>query len=112
MLVDPAFVQFTEVGFREDGTAFGLIHGGAEQVFHVMHRNNHRRTGRVKGTEQILAVAAYSALAVAALDVNGSRPVVRRNLQRCELVEVKQETDKKSLLSQIVRSVTTRHSFL
>ena len=40
-----------------------------------------------------------------------SRPVVRRNLQRCELVEVKQETDKISLQSQIVRSVTTRHIF-
>lgn len=32
MLVDPAFVQLTEVGFREDGAAFGLVHSGAEQV--------------------------------------------------------------------------------
>lgn len=87
MLVDPAFVQFTEVGFREDGTAFGLIHGGAEQVFHVMHRNNHRRTGRVKGTEQILAVAAHSALAVAALDVNGVAPVAACGAQ--ELAEMR-----------------------
>lgn len=81
MLVNPAFVQLTEVGFREDGAAFGLVHSGAEQVFHVMHRNNHRRTGRVKGTEQILAVAAHSALAVAALDVNGVAPVTARGAQ-------------------------------
>lgn len=111
MLVDPAFVQLTEVGFREDGAAFGLVHSGAEQVFHIMNRNNHRRAGCVKGTEQIFTAAAHSALAVAALDIDGARPVVRRNLQRCELVEVKQETDKISLQSQIVRSVTTRHSF-
>ena len=52
MLVDPAFVQLTEVGFREDGAAFGLVHSGAEQVFHIMNRNNHRRAGCVKGTEQ------------------------------------------------------------
>ena len=51
MLVDPAFVQLTEVGFREDGTALGLVHGGAEQVFHIMHRHDYRRTGCVKGTE-------------------------------------------------------------
>jgi len=50
MLVDPAFVQLTEVGFREDGAAFGLVHSGAEQVFHIMYRNNHRRAGCVKGT--------------------------------------------------------------
>ena len=87
MLVNPAFVQFTEVGFREDGAAFGLVHSGAEQVFHVMHRNNHRRTGRVKGTEQILAVAAHSALAVAALDVNGVAPVTARGAQ--ELTEMR-----------------------
>ena len=87
MLVDPAFVQLTEVGFCEDGAAFGLIHGGAEQVFHVMHRNNHRRTGRVKGTEQILAVAAHSALAVAALDVNGVAPVAACGAQ--ELAEMR-----------------------
>ena len=47
MLVDPAFVQFTEVGFREDGAAFGLVHSGAEQVFHIMNRNNQRRAGCV-----------------------------------------------------------------
>ena len=87
MLVNPAFVQLTEVGFREDGAAFGLVHSGAEQVFHVMHRNNHRRTGRVKGTEQILAVAAHSALAVAALDVNGVAPVTARGAQ--ELTEMR-----------------------
>ena len=51
MLIDPAFVQLTEVGFREDGTALGLVHGGAEQGFHVMHRYDYRRTGCVKGTE-------------------------------------------------------------
>ena len=75
MLVDPAFIKFTGVGFREDGAALGLIHSGAEQGFHIMHRNNHRRTGCVKGTEQILAVAAHSALAVAALDVDGVAPI-------------------------------------
>lgn len=69
MLVDPAFVQLTEVGFREDGAAFGLVHSGAEQVFHIMNRNNHRRAGCVKGTEQIFTAAAHSALAVAALDI-------------------------------------------
>ena len=87
MLVNPAFVQLTEVGFREDGAAFGLVHSGAEQVFHVMHRNNHWRTSRVKGTEQILAVAAHSALAVAALDVNGVAPVTARGAQ--ELTEMR-----------------------
>ena len=87
MLVNPAFVQLTEVGFREDGAAFGLVHSGAEQVFHVMHRNNHRRTGRVKGTEQILTVAAHSALAVAALDVNGVAPVAACGAQ--ELAEMR-----------------------
>lgn len=75
MLVDPAFVQLTEVRFREDGATFRLVHGGTEQVFHVMHRNNHRRTGRVKGTEQILAAAAHGALAVAALNVDIVAPL-------------------------------------
>ena len=42
MLVDPAFVQLTEVGFREDSTALGLVHGGAEQVFHIMYRHDYR----------------------------------------------------------------------
>ena len=31
MLVDPAFVQLTEVGFREDSAALGLVHSGAER---------------------------------------------------------------------------------
>ena len=75
MLVDPAFVQLTEVRFREDGATFRLVHGGTEQVFHVMHRNNHRRTGRVKGTEQILAATARSTLTVAALDVDSVAPI-------------------------------------
>lgn len=75
MLVNPAFVQLTEVGFCEDGAAFGFVHGGAEQGFHIMHRHDYWRTGCVKGTEQILAVAAHSTLAVAALDVNGVAPV-------------------------------------
>ena len=82
MLVDPAFLQFTEVGFREDGAAFGLVHSGAEQVFHIMNRNNHRRAGCVKGTEQILAVAAHGALAVAALDVDGVAPVTPCGVQK------------------------------
>ena len=75
MLVDPAFVQLTEVRFREDGAALGLIHSGAEQVLYIMHRHDYRRTGRVKGTEQILAAAAHGALAVAALDIDGVAPV-------------------------------------
>lgn len=60
MLVDPAFVQLTEVGFREDGAAFGLVHSGAEQVFHIMHRHDYRRTGRIKDAEKILAAAAHA----------------------------------------------------
>lgn len=72
MLVDPAFVQLTEVGFCKDGAAFGLVHS---EVFHVMHRHDYRCTGRVKGAEQIFAAAAHSALAVAALDVDGVAPV-------------------------------------
>ena len=87
MLVDPAFVQFTEVGFREDGAAFGLVHSGAEQVFHIMNRNNHRRAGCVKGTEQIFAAAAHSALTVTALDVDGVAPVAACGAQ--ELTEVR-----------------------
>ena len=75
MLVDPAFVQFTEVGFREDGAAFGLVHSGAEQVFHIMYRHDYRRAGRVKGTEQILAATARSTLTVAALDVDSVAPI-------------------------------------
>lgn len=75
MLVNPAFVQLTEVGFREDGAAFGLVHGGAEQVFHIMYRHDYRRAGRVKGTEQILAATARSTLTVAALDVDSVAPI-------------------------------------
>lgn len=82
MLIDPAFVQLTEVGFREDGAALGLIHGGAEQVLHIVHRHDYRRTGRVKCTEQILATAAHSALAVAALDVDGVTPVAACGAQK------------------------------
>ena len=87
MLVNPAFVQFTEVGFREDGAALGLIHGGAEQVLHIVHRHDYRRTGRVKCTEQILATAAHSALAVAALDVDGVAPITACGAQ--ELAEMR-----------------------
>ena len=87
MLVNPAFVQLTEVGFREDGAAFGFVHGGAEQVFHVMHRHDHRRTGRVKGAEQISAAAAHGALTVAALNVDGVAPVAACGAQ--ELAEMR-----------------------
>ena len=87
MLVDPAFIKFTEVGFCEDGTALGLVHGGAEQVFHIMNRNNHRRAGCVKGTEQIFTAAAHSALAVAALDIDGVAPVAACGAQ--ELAEMR-----------------------
>ena len=87
MLVNPAFVQFTEVGFCEDGAALGFVHSGAEQVFHVMYRHNHRCAGRVKGTEQILATAAHSALAVATLDVDGVAPVAACGAQ--ELAEMR-----------------------
>ena len=75
MLVNPAFVQLTEVGFREDGAAFGLVHSGAEQVFHIMHRHDYRRTGRIKDAEKILAAAAHGALAVAALNVDIVAPL-------------------------------------
>ena len=82
MLIDPAFVQLAEVGFREDSATFELVHGGAEQVFHIMNRNNHRRAGCVKGTEQIFTVAAHSALAVAAFDVDGVAPVATCGAQK------------------------------
>lgn len=75
MLVDPAFVQLTEVRFREDGAAFGLVHGGTEQVFHIIHRHDYRRTGRIKDAEKILAAAAHGALAVAALNVDIVAPL-------------------------------------
>lgn len=75
MLVDPAFIKFTEVGFCEDGTALGLVHGGAEQVLHIMHRHDYRRTGRIKDAEKILAAAAHGALAVAALNVDIVAPL-------------------------------------
>ena len=87
MLVDPAFVQLTEVGFREDSAALGLVHSGAEQVFHIMHRHDYRRTGHIKGAEQILAVAAHGALAVAAFDVDGVAPVATCGAQ--ELAEMR-----------------------
>ena len=82
MLVDPAFVQLTEVRFREDGATFRLVHGGTEQVFHIMHRHNGRRTGRIKGTEQIFAAAAHSALTVTALDIDGVAPVAACSAQK------------------------------
>ena len=88
MLVNPAFVQLAEVGPREDGAAFGLVHSGAEQVFHIMHWNNHRRAGCVKGTEQIFTAAAHSALAVAALDVDGVAPVSARGAQKLAEVRI------------------------
>ena len=75
VLIDPTFVQLTEIGFREDGAALGLVHSGAEQVLYVMHWHDYRRTGRVKGTEQILATAAHGALAVAALNVDIVAPL-------------------------------------
>ena len=86
MFIEPAFVQFTEVGFREDGAALGLIHGGAEQVLHIMHRHDYRRTGRIKDAEKILAAAAHGALAVAALNVDGVAPIAACGAQ--ELTEV------------------------
>ena len=82
MLVNPAFVQLTEVGFREDGAALGLVHGDAEQVLYVIHRYDYRCAGRVKGTEQILAAAAHGALAVTALDVDGVAPVTPCGAQK------------------------------
>ena len=87
MLVDPAFIKFTEVGFCEDGTALGLVHGGAEQVLHIMHRHDYRRTGRIKDAEKILAAAAHGALAVAALNVDGVAPIAACGAQ--ELTEVR-----------------------
>ena len=87
MLVDPAFIKFTEVGFREDGAAFGLVHGGTEQVFHVMHRHDYRCTGCVKGAEQIFAVAAHGSLTVTALDIDGVAPVAACGAQ--ELAEMR-----------------------
>ena len=87
MLVDPAFVQLTEVRFREDGATFRLVHDGTEQVFHIMHRHDYRCTGRVKGTEQIFTAAAHGALAVAALDIDGVAPVAACGAQ--ELAEMR-----------------------
>ena len=87
MFVNPAFVQLTEVGFRKDGTTLGLVHCSAEQVLHIMHRNDHRRTGCVKGTEQIFTAAAHGALAVAALDIDGVAPVAACGAQ--ELAEMR-----------------------
>ena len=87
MLVDPAFVQLTEVRFREDGATFRLVHGGTEQVFYVMHRHDYRRTGCVKGAEQIFAVAAHGSLTVTALDIDGVAPVAACGAQ--ELAEMR-----------------------
>lgn len=87
MLIDPAFVQFTEVSFCEDGAALGLVHGGTEQVFHIMHRHDYWRTGRVKGTEQIFAAAAHGSLTVTAFDVDGVAPVAACGAQ--ELAEMR-----------------------
>ena len=88
MLVDPALVQLAEVGFCEDGAALGLVHGGVEQVFHIMHRYDHRRTGRVKGTEQIFTAAAHSALTVATLDVDSVAPVTACGAQKLAEVRI------------------------
>ena len=82
MLVDPAFIKFTEVRFREDGATFRLVHGGTEQVFYVMHRHDYRRTGCVKGAEQIFAVAAHGSLTVTALDIDGVAPVAACSAQK------------------------------
>ena len=82
MLVDPAFVQLTEVRFREDGATFRLVHGGTEQVFHIMHRHDYRLTGCVKGAEQIFAVAAHGSLTVTALDIDGVAPVAACSAQK------------------------------
>lgn len=87
MFVNPAFVQLTEVGFRKDGTTLGLVHCSAEQVLHIMHRHDYRRTGCVKGTEQIFTAAAHGALAVAALDIDGVAPVAACGAQ--ELAEMR-----------------------
>ena len=87
MLVDPAFVQLTEVRFREDGATFRLVHGGTEQVFHIMHRHNDRCASRVKGTEQILTAAAHGTLAVAAFNVDCVAPVAACGAQ--ELAEMR-----------------------
>ena len=82
MLIDPAFIKLTEVGFRKDGAALGLVHGGAEQIFHIMHRHDYWRTDRIKCAEQILAVAAHGALAVTALNVDGIAPVAACGTQK------------------------------
>lgn len=87
MRIDPAFVKLAEVSFREDGTALGLIHSGAEQVFHIMHRHNDRCASRVKGTEQILTAAAHGTLAVAAFNVDCVAPVAACGAQ--ELAEMR-----------------------
>ena len=88
MLVDPAFVQLTEVRFREDGTTFRLVHGGTEQVFHIMHRHDYRRTGCVKGAEQIFAVAAHGSLTVTALDIDGVAPVAACSAQKLAEMQI------------------------
>ena len=82
MIIDPTFVQLTEVGLCKDNAAFGLVHSGVEQVFHIMHRYDYRCAGRVKGAEKILAAAARSMLAVATLDVDGVAPVAACGAQK------------------------------
>ena len=52
-----------------------------------MHWHDYRRTGRVKGTEQILATAAHGALAVATLDVDCIAPIAACGAQ--ELAEMR-----------------------
>ena len=88
MLVNPAFVQLTEVRFREDGATFRLVHGVTEQVFHIMHRHDYRRTGCVKGAEQIFAVAAHGSLTVTALDIDGVAPVAACSAQKLAEVRI------------------------
>lgn len=53
----------------------------------IPYQNNHRRAGCVKGTEQIFTAAAHSALAVAALDIDGVAPVAACGAQ--ELAEMR-----------------------
>ena len=58
-----------------------------QQVFHIMHRHDYRRTGCVKGAEQIFAVAAHGSLTVTALDIDGVAPVAACGAQ--ELAEMR-----------------------
>ena len=87
MLVDPAFVQLTEVGFREDGAAFGLVHSGAEQVFHIMNRNNHRAPAVSKAQSRFLQPRLTARWQSPALDIDGVAPVAACGAQ--ELAEMR-----------------------